>query len=239
MSDSLYGQWRKLGLLFSVEQSRGPVFPENLIAQTTHSGRSEARLFWGMLTWIIKYGDLINGARLFSALDQADGAVLGAVLSVAHQKGADPKLRNILAKCRPKAVPEILFHSMAAMKVTSQHETDNGLPEFREWGLLCSTARVLDDAVEPRGTVLARNRNLALRAAFGPGIRSDLLFCLQQRPRLSIRGFSQALGLSYQPVYAEAQKLVKNGIVLSEKIGNLRVLSLTDRSRGFLSALPV
>jgi len=239
LSDILRASWCKLGIRFGTEPYPEDVDPEKLIVETTYAGRNETRLLWAMLTWIVQFADLLNSARLVRMLPEADIAVLGAVLSIAIKNNADKKLNNIIKKCKPKPEPEILFHSMAAMNVTAQHEKDNALDDFKAWGLFSSTIRLMDDAIETSKTVLQRNKNLAFRAAFGPSIRSDLLFWLSQHAHTSIRAAAQAINLSYQPVYAEALRLTRNGLVACERIGHVNVLSLTEKSRLFLAALPV
>jgi hypothetical protein len=228
-----------LGVLFSVSPTAVEPDPEQLVVETTHAGRREARLIWGLLSWMVEFGDLINTSRLIQRVGQADSAVLGALCTLALKHGADAKLKGLLAKCRVKSEPEVLFEAMAAMQTTARNERENAVPEFTRWGLHCSAYRIMEGGLQTRKRVLDGNRLLALRAVFGANIRADLLYWLAFHPKASIREAAAKTGFSYQPVYAELNRMVENKIADCETYGRVRVISLSAAGSKFIQALPV
>jgi hypothetical protein len=239
MFEPLYRQWKKTGIAFNVPEAQQPVDLEKVLLETAAAGRQEARLLWGMLTWVIQAGDLINISRLSRLTASGNNAVLGAVLALALERGADRKLKTVMQLCRPLDPPEILFAKMSEMECTRNQERENGLPEFKAWGLYSSTVRIMDDAIAPRPRILRSNRNLACRAVFGAGIKAEIIFWLSNQAKTSILELSRRIGFSYQPVHAEVSALIKNRMLDCEFYGRVKAVSLSVEGRKFLKAMPV
>jgi hypothetical protein len=235
---TLSAQWARLGFRINASPSDDTIDIEKLIVKTSIEGGNDPTIFWGMLAWVVNYGDLINVSRLSRHLDEGDSAVIAAVLDVALSKGADKKLANVLGKCR-KAKPEkILFHIMETNKITAQVEKENGLDIFKKWGLYCSTISDKSDALHTRQYVLDHNFNLFLRALFGANIRAEILFHLSHVPKSYIKELSRLIGMSYQPVHAEVERMALNKILEIETIGKLRLVSLNPKVSEMLHLAP-
>ena len=235
----LQKSWKRAGFRFSCPASKTQIDIEQLMVNTVTSGRDEPVLIWALLTWIIYYADLINIHRLIRMLNSEMDSIIGALCEIALEKGADAKLNYIIGNCKPKDKPEILLNIIKESKVASKNEKGSSLPVFNKWGLYCSTITIKEDALFNRQYVLRNNKNLAIRAVFGANTKSEILNILTLIPKAYITQMVKEIKLSYQPVYAEVENLLRNKIIECEQIGRVKLVSLTKRTLRFLKALPV
>ncbi len=235
----LSSQWARIGFRINSKPFAEVVDIEKLIVRTSIEGRNEPTLYWGMLAWIVLYGDLINVSRLSRYLGEGDSAVIGATMDIAISKGADKKLSHIIDKCAKSETEKSLFHIMETNKITAQIEKENGLVAFKKWGINCSTISDKSDAMFTRQYILEHNFNLFLRGLFGANIRAEILFHLSQVSKSYIKELSRLIGMSYQPIYAEVEKMVLNNILRSETIGKMKLVSLSPKVLEMLHLKPI
>ncbi len=233
--NKLMANWKHVGFRFNIGTSKDNIDIEKLIVETSRVGRNEPVLIWGMLAWIVQYGDLINVSRLSRLLKEGDMAVLGAIIEIAISKGADNKLAHIAGKCKGNKQAEILFPIMKESKITEKIEKDDGLDVFKKWGLYCSNISDKSDALNTREFVLKHNPNLAIRALFGSNVKAEILYQLSHISKSYINELARLIGMSYQPVYAEVERMILNKLLLSETVGKLRLVSLNPKILQLLS----
>jgi hypothetical protein len=236
---TLMRRWKRLGFGFAIDSCDAAVDPERLIADTAFEGRREPVCMWAMLTWLVRFGDLVNVPRLERMITEQNGPALGVIIDIAVENGADRKLKNAGRRCRPFTVPQILFSVMEEKKTTRTYEQTYTLPQFAKWGLFCSSFNVKSDALHAREHVLRNNRNLLLRTLFGANARSEILFALSETPKMYISKIAQTIGLSYQPVYAEIRAMMLNRLVVSELIGRINLISLNPAMKKMITAFSI
>lgn len=237
--DQLYNKWMSLGMGMNGKQYVTDLDLEQTIAETTQIGRYESRLLWAMLTWIVTYGDLINVSRMMHFLQTADVSVLGAILEIAVINGGDKKLLNIVKKCKPKEVPELLFPRMKKHGFTYAQELMEANDEWKKWGYYSSEISFMYDAIiGDRMFIFKHQKNLAVRAIFGPNLRAEILYYLFKNSETYIKAISKATGFAYFPVYNETKELIRNGLLRSKTYGRMNVVSLNDFIFQFIQNAP-
>lgn len=233
--DTLYDKWMSLGMGMNGKQYINDIDLEQTIAETTMIGRYESRLLWAMLTWIITYGDLINVSRMMHFLKTSEKAVLGAILEIAVNNGADKKLIHIVQKCSPRDPADLLFIRMKKYGFSYAQELTESKEEWSKWGYYSSETSFYFDAIlGNRKFIFNHHKNLAIRAIFGPNLRAEILYFLYKNSEAYIKAVSNATGFAYFPVYNEIKELVRNGILNSVTYGRVTVVSLTDFMYKFL-----
>lgn len=236
-ASQLRSRWVRLGYRFAGQASAGPVDIEATVVDSLITGREFPDLFWAAFTWIRWFGDYINIPRLTHA-GRRIKPLVAAVAECALQQGADTRLSALMRRTHPQSPGEILFTPMARSATLAQREKKESLDIFTKWGYFCAGVQVKQDALHDRGWILTHNKNLALRALFGPHARADILFALINSAGMTIRQLSASVGISYQPVYTEVDRLCTNGLLNCRSWGNARVVSLTDEMYAFLECLP-
>jgi hypothetical protein len=237
--DLLYNKWMSLGMGMNGKKHVDDLDLELTIAETTKTGRHDSRLFWAMLTWIVTYGDLINVSRMMHFLKIADNAALGAIMELAVKNGADKKLLHIVHKCKPKETAEILFPRMKKHGFTYAQELTETKEEWKKWGYYCSEISFMYDAIlGDRRFIFKHQKNLAVRAIFGPNLRAEILYYLFVNSGTYIKAISKATGFAYFPVFNETKELVRNGILNSKTYGRVNVVSLNDFMFRFIQNVP-
>jgi predicted transcriptional regulator len=224
----LYQKWAKFGWMVTEPVFQGDVDLEELIAETTFGARHDGRLMKWLLTWFRDFGDLVNKKRLLRFIKQADTAVLGVVIDVAIQHGADKNFKTILAKCKPLKPAEVFQKGMDEITIYTEGQKEYGKKEYRKWGFYCTMLEFYDDAKRTREWVLKNNRLLAIRAIFGVSIRSEIINALEQNDGIAIQRLSKQTGYAYSGVYREVENLAKNGLV-EEDAGKGRILKLSSK----------
>jgi len=238
-ADEYYDKWIKLGWAGTGKPFKGFVDPERLIIETTHVGRYEGRLFKAMLTWIRDFHDLINTQKVIRYIDDADVAILGAVIDIAIQHGANPRLRTIIKRCNANKEPQVLFKAGDQFGVFDKNQREFSRQEYVKWGLYCTMLEFYDHAMFNRKFVLKNNPLLALRALIGPAIRSEILFQLENKTRIHIRALAHKTGYAYSAVYNEVMNMVRNGFLTLESFGRVKVIVMKDSLLQYLVSMPV
>jgi hypothetical protein len=238
--DNLYDKWMSLGIGMNGKHIVNDLDLEQTIAETTQTGKYESRLVWAMLTWLIAHGDLINVSRMMHFINEADDAVLGAVLEMAVKNGADKKLLHIVEKCKPHKPLEVLFKRMRKYAFSYQQELESSKEEWSKWGYYCSEISFYFDAMTgDRNFIFSRNKNLAIRAIFGTNLRSEIIYFLYKNSNAYIKAIADATGFAYFPVHNEIKNLVRNGILNSISYGRVNVISLNKTMFDFLQKAPL
>jgi len=237
--DQLYDKWMSLGMGMNGTHYVTDLDLELTIAETTQISRYDSRLLWAMMTWIITYGDLINVSRMMHFLHVADVSVLGAILEIAVKNGGDKKLMNIVKKCKPREFPEILFPRMKKHGFTYAQELTEAKDEWKKWGYYSSETSFMYDAIlGDRMFIFKHQKNLAVRAIFGPNLRAEILYYLFKNSETYIKAISKATGFAYFPVYNETKELIRNGLLRSTTYGRTNVVSLNDFIFQFIQNAP-
>jgi hypothetical protein len=231
--NELYRKWNKLGWRSTDDIYKDEVDVEELIAETTFAARYDGRLLQVLLTWCRDFGDLINNRRLLRFINQADTAVLGAVLDIAMHYGGYQNFIPVIKQCHPVKPAEVLLKGFEDVDLYMEEQKTHGKKEFEKWGLFCTSIEFYDDAFRTRDWVLQHNKLLALRVVFGANMRSEILYCLDNIRAIGIRKLSHSLGYAYSGVYREVELFEKNGLIIEEK-GRGRVIKLSDKMKKIL-----
>jgi len=224
----LYRKWAKYGWMVSEPTYEGDVDLEELIAETTHAARYDGRLMKWLLTWFKDFGDLVNKKRLLRFLKKADTAVLGVVIEIAMNRGADKNFKTVLTKCKPHKPAEVFQKGMEDVTIYAEGQKKFGQKEYRKWGFYCATIEFYTDSLHGREWILQNNRLLSLRAIFGVNIRSEIIHALEGNDGIAIQRLSKQTGYAYSGVYREIENMVANGLV-EEDSGKGRILRLSDK----------
>jgi len=233
--DKLYKMWGKLGWGNTIGLYNDEVDIEELIAETTFAARYDGRLLPALMTWIRDYGDLINKRKLLRFLNQADTALLGAVLEIAMKYGGSENFAPIIKQCHPLKSMEVLIKGVDDVETYITWQKEYSKEEFRKWGFYCATIDFYEDAFRAREWILQNNRILVLRAVFGANIRSEILFCLEKHSKMGIRALSKELGYAYSGVYREIEDFQRNGLMIEEKRHG-RIVKLSGKMKKILSS---
>lgn len=229
----LYRKWAKFGWMVSEQTYAGSVDLEELIAETTWAARYDGRLMKWIMTWFKNFGDLVNKKRLLRFLKKADTAVLGVVIEIAMNRGADKNFKTVLAKCKPQKPATVFQKGMEAVTIYAANQKKFGQKEYRKWGFYCTMIEFYTDALRGRQWILKNNRLLALRAIFGVNIRSEIIHALEENDGIAIQRLSKQTGYAYSGVYREVESLVVNGLV-EEDAGKGRILRLSDKMQNLI-----
>ncbi|NLD99058.1 MAG: helix-turn-helix transcriptional regulator [Fibrobacter sp.] len=227
--DVLYRKWKKLGWGVTGNSYDGDIDIEKLITETTIAARYDGRLFQWFRTWIRNYNDLINKKRLIRFLNTADTAVLGAVLDLAIENGADPNFIVVISKCKPYQKPELFFKNIENVPFYIDQEIRNSLPVYTKWGLYCTEVEFYTDANYNRDYVLKNNGLLALRSILGANIRAEILYKLLTGAGIAVKKLSNEIGYSYSSVYMEVLSLKRNGLLSEKDEGRYHKLYLSAK----------
>ncbi len=232
-----YSSWASLGASLHGEPIKDEVDPELLFCKSTIKGRKDSRILWALLTWFIEHSHLINVTIMNHYLKYADTAVLGAIIDIAIENNADRKLLNISRKCRKKENPELLFYSAKKIPEYYVQEITQTKKQWKKWGLLSSQIETQYKAKKNINFILKNNKLLSIRAWLGANIKSEILYYLIKNNRSYASEIAKKLNFSYPPVYIEIQTLIKNGILKTENIGNITLVSLKKESKKIINNL--
>lgn len=190
----LYQKWAKFGWMVSEPTFDGDVDLEELITETTWAARYDGRLMKWLMTWFKDFGDLVNKKRLLRCIKQADTAVLGVVIDIAMDHGADKNFKTVIVKCNPLKKPEVFLKGMEDITIYLEEQKRNGKKEFLKWGFYCTMLEFYTDALREREWILKNNKLLALRAVFGVNIRSEIINALKNNDGIPIQRLSKQTG---------------------------------------------
>lgn len=239
MFDELYTTWTQLGVGF-LERPITPISVdlEKTIMATSHAGREDSRLLFGMRAWLLKHHDLVNKSCLIRLIKQEkETAVLGAIIDSVVVKIPRSTLRYVCKYCKKNKKLEFVFKRIANSKVQSTLNREENLPVWKKWNLISREMGEMDGVIMEKSYVYAHNRSLALRALFGPIAKADVLAFLLEHKQSNAHQMAQSLGLSYEPVYSELATFKEMGFIEEEKHGLARVFKIKTRAKNRMNAL--
>ena len=196
--------------------------------ETCVEGRRDPRLLFGMHGWLLKHHDLVNASRLIRmAKDSKTTAVLGAVCDAVLEHAPRSSLYYVRKHCRRLKSPEFLFDEIASSRALQKINDEESLPVWKRWGLISREMDVMEGAIAGKAFVLSHNRNLALRALFGTGVRAEILNSLVEPGEANAHEIAVGIGQSYEPVYSELKFGESVGLFVSVVRGRARVYRVT------------
>lgn len=131
-------EWARVGGGFTVAPTGHPVVIENLLARSARQAPADYRLFMVAATWLGVHHHLVcmrRFARELEALRGLPSATAGAMISVANQVAASPRLEAAERHCRPLEQPHPLFDRVTADPLLSELAARDSLPVFSRWGV--------------------------------------------------------------------------------------------------------
>lgn len=239
MFDEIYTTWTQLGVGF-LEKLASPVSIdlEKTIMATSYAGRRDSRLLFGMRAWLLKHHDLVNNSRLIRFIKtEKETAVLGAIIDSVLVKIPRSTLRYVRKYCKKALVPEFVFKRIANSQVQSTLNREENLPVWKKWNLISREMGDMNGVIMEKSYVYAHNRNLALRALFGPIVKADVFTFLLEHKASNAHQMAQLLGLSYEPVYSELATFKEMGFIEEDKQGLARVFRIKTVAKNRMNAL--
>lgn len=228
MSNSIYQTWSRLGVGFNEPFKRKEVVNlEKTLMDTCELGRQDSRLLFGMLGWLLKHHELVNGSILIRLVKKASKtAALGAVIDLVLEKQPRSLFKNVRKYCKPLTKPEFLFYRIEKSSHLAKLNKEENLKLWKRWGLISREVDEMSGAIADKTYVLKNNNNLALRALFGSGVRAEILSYFMEHEKGNAYVIAKQIGLSYEPVYSELQFFQKIGLMAAVKIGKALVFEL-------------
>lgn len=237
-TESLFSMWARIGVNFpAFDSCDDEPLIEELIAQTSIIGRYEPRLIEGMAGWMQKHGDLINTSLMHKHICTGDSAVLGLLFELLNSKES-MKLKQLVKYCRQKQRAEMLFYTAENSPSMKAQAIENETELNQKWNLFYVSLRIKTDAVFDRKEVLKRNPNLARRALFGVGMRTEILNFLLRKGSSFPAEISKSLGYQYPKVIEDIQDLIRDGAVVDSIAGKKRELKISPIFYTYLNTIP-
>jgi len=211
----VWGQWCQIGVAGSVPlKTQWVIDPEPLLTFTTEVARRDARMFDEVMDWLVTNGRWINTQRLATIVRQdktGDASVMGAIASWMSEQDKSMKWRGIARRAvraeQKKAEPLFATQPQGAVKPDAQPEG-----HFERYGLLRGPIhnRGLTKAVNMRDP---RNIIFKSRAAFGIGIRADVMAYLVSTDGGYARRIAEILGYNHMRVSEVLSAMAEAGMV--------------------------
>jgi hypothetical protein len=237
-TESLFQLWARVGVNFpAIKPSETEPLVEELIAQTSIIGRYEARLIECMAGWLTKHGDLVNTSLMHKYISQGNSAVIGLVFDLLDTKES-VKLKSLMKYCNPNKEGEMLFHVAENSPTMKAEAINKETPINRKWNLYYVSLRIKTDSVFDRTTILKNNPNLARRALFGAGMRTEILNFLLNKGTSFPAEIANHFGYRYHRVTADIQDLIREGAIIDTPSANRRMLRLSSPFEKYLRITP-
>jgi hypothetical protein len=188
--DVLWRQWRAIGGAAAGGPARMQVDPEALCLASLVLQPHEPRLWTTMIDWLRLGAPLVSVQRLRNLAEEFPGSrdLLSRLAATVVEEGKDARFRALLA-------------GLAGARAERRTRIGSYPPKQRSGG----------PALQASVALLLR-----LRAAFGVGIKADLLaFLLGQRLRVSVAMAAAALCYSTSAIFRALQDLLTAGFVKS------------------------
>ncbi|MBN1982709.1 MAG: hypothetical protein JW795_14340 [Chitinivibrionales bacterium] len=237
-TESLFPLWSRLGVNFpAFEPSKKEPLLEELIAQTSIIGRYEPRLIEAMAGWIDKHGELINTSQMHKKIASGDSAVLGLVFDILSSKESF-KIKQLMKYCIAKPKEEMLFYTAETSPTMKAKAIENETEVNRRWNLYYVSLRIKTDAVFERKIILQNNPNLARRAIFGTGMRTEIINFLLDKGISFPAEIANALGYRYHRIFDDIQELIRDGIIIDSNSTSKKMLKISPAFENYLNLLP-
>lgn len=220
----VWGQWCQIGVAGSATQKgQWVIDPEPLLAFTTEVARRDARMFDEVLDWLVMNGRWINTQRLSTIVKQdkiGDTAVIGAIASWMSERDKSMKWRGMARRmvATEQQRNEALFGAQSGVLagVAEQPEA-----HFERFGLLRGPiyTRGMTKAVNMRDPL---NVMFKSRAAFGIGIRADVMAYLVTTDGGYARRIAEILGYNHMRVSEVLAGMAEAGMVTVHSAGRTK-----------------
>lgn len=235
---SLFPLWARIGVNFpAVEPSESEPLVEDLIAQTSIIGRYEPRLIECMAGWLAKHGDLINTSLMHKYISQGNSAVIGLIIDLIETRQS-AKLKKLITYCKPNKKAEMLFHAAENSPTMKAEAIEKESGINKNWNLYYVSLRIKTDAVFDRSMILKNNPNLARRALFGSGMRTEILNFLLNKGTSFPAEIANHFGYRYHRVIEDIQDLIQEGAVIDTRSAKKRMLQLSPAFEKYLNIIP-
>jgi hypothetical protein len=236
--ESLFQLWARIGVNFpAFTPSAEEPLVEELVAHTSLTGRYEPRLMEGMTGWMAKHGDLVNTSLMHRYLSQGNSAVLGLVFDIVDTKQS-VKLKQLLKYCTPAKKAEMLFYAAENSPTMKSEALAKESAINEKWNLYYVSLRIKTDAVFERKEILKHNPNLARRALFGAGMRTEILNYLLAKGTSFPAEIAGDLGYRYHRIIEDIQGLIRDGAVEDRHSAKKRILKISPAFEKYLNVLP-
>jgi len=205
------------------QKTRWVIDPEPLLAFTAEVARRDARMFDAVLDWLITNGRWINTQRLSTIVKQdkiGDSSVMGAIASWMSDHDKSMKWRGVARRAvhadQRQAEPLFITQPNGAAKMNSEPER-----HFEQYGLIRGPIhnRELTKAVNMRDPC---NVIFKSRAAFGIGIRADVMAYLVSTDGGYARRIAEILGYNHMRVSEVLSGMAEAGMVTVHSAGRIK-----------------
>lgn len=178
----LWRQWVGVGVAGHGRSSGSEIVvdPESLIIATSIFGRYDQRMYDLMISWLIRYGALVNTTRLKALLNRSkykDKASVGYIAALCEMSGDKRWSRFAAEYKRTHQEPEYLFEDTDGAGYVREAD-----PLALQYGFRRNTYirqnKVLQSIPDTTSSLLLR-----LRGLFGVNARADVFLLLLQEPR--------------------------------------------------------
>ena len=220
----VWGQWCQIGVAGSTPQKgQWVIDPEPLLAFTTEVARRDARMFDEVLDWLVKNGRWINTQRLSTIVKQdkvGDTAVIGAIASWMSGQDKSMKWRGMTRRMVDTELKRngalFIAHPGVSAGVAEQPEA-----HFLRYGLLRGPihTRGMTPAVNMKDPL---NVMFKSRAAFGIGIRADVMAYLVTTDGGYARRIAEILGYNHMRVTEVLAGMAEAGMVTVHSSGRTK-----------------
>jgi hypothetical protein len=220
----VWGQWCQIGVAGSTNQTGKWVSdPEPLLAFTTEVARRDARMFDEVLDWLVTNGRWINTQRLSTIMKQdkvGETAVIGAIASWMCEQDKSMKWRGLTRRmvATGQKHTEALFCAQSGVHVGVAEQPE---AQFERYGLLRGP-------IHTRGMTKLVNMKDPLnvmfksRAAFGIGIRADVMAYLVTTEGGYARRIAEILGYNHMRVTEVLGGMAEAGMVTVHSVGRTK-----------------
>lgn len=218
----VWGQWCRIGVAGSAPpQGQWVIDPEPLLAFTSEVARRDARMFDEVLDWLVTNGRWINTQRLSTIVKQDKigvPAVMGAIASWMAAQDKSLKWRGLARRSATSGQKAALFISPPQGATGSDEQRD---AHFERYGFLRGP-------IHTRGLTKALNmkdpRNVMFksRAAFGIGIRADVLAYLVTTDGGYARRIAEILGYNHMRVSEVLSGMAEAGMLTVHTSGRTK-----------------
>lgn len=220
----VWGQWCRIGVAGSATQKgQWVIDPEPLLAFTTEVARRDSRMFDEVLDWLVTNGRWINTQRLSTLVKQdkvGDTAVIGAIASWMSEQDKSMKWRGMTRRmvATDQKRNEALFGAQSGFRAGVAEQPE---PHFERFGLLRGP-------IHTRGMTKAVNMKDPLnvmfksRAAFGIGIRADVMAYLVSTDGGYARRIAEILGYNHMRVSEVLAGMAEAGMVTVHSAGRTK-----------------
>lgn len=217
--DIAWSAWNRLGLYGRGGASRYSTDIESSIVLAAFAGWVDARLLGGVMSWLVRYLEIVNGERLKVILkgvsDPFATRCVGAMLETAFVEGGSKRLHPLLDGLR-KELPSRAPEPTAFVLSRSRGRWIEEDPIFAKWGL-AREASNLGDKLWDHEWIIRNNLIVRYRYLFGVSARADIVCALQllasEGKPADTAMLSSLLGYNHSSVFRVMKDFERGGYV--------------------------